>query len=126
MLSLDALERLSRYAAGDLPESELRQFEAELRTDPDLARALDQCRILDQMLNELGAEPISDEDEPLIHRVVRRPLSGRRWWWVGAAAAILVITGIGAVVAFRPSSKRLPAIQADKVSGPLAFPVAQG
>ena len=124
MLSLDALERLSRYAAGDLPESERRQFEAELRTDPVLARALEQCRILDQMLNELGAEPISEQDERLIHRVVRRRLSGR-WRWVGAAAAILVMSGIGTVVAFRSPSKRLPATQTGKVSGPLAL-VARG
>jgi len=123
MLSLDALERLSRYAAGDLAESERRQFEAELRTDPDLARAFEHCRLLDRMLNELGEEPISEHDERLIHRAVhRRPF--RQGWWAAAAVAIVVITG--AAVAFRSRSDRLPAIQTGEVSGPLAFPVGQG
>jgi protein-disulfide isomerase len=127
MLSLDELERLSRYAAGDLAESERGKVEAEIRTDPDLARALDQCRILDQMLNELAAEPISEQDERLIHRVVRRRLS-RRWWWVGAAAAILVITGLGAVVAFRSSSGPLALVARGKVllfAGARAHPAGE-
>src|SRR5258708_6825189 len=102
MLSLDALERLSRYAAGDLGESERRQFEAELRTDPDLARALEQSRLLDRLLNELEDESISPKDERLIRRVVHRRPS-RQVWWAAAAAAILVITG--AAVAFRNSRK---------------------
>jgi len=53
MLSLDELERLSRFAAGDLSESERRQIEAELRAKPDVARALEQFRRLDAALSEL-------------------------------------------------------------------------
>jgi len=117
MLSLDALERLSRYAGGDLAENERRRFEAELRTDPELARALEHCRLLDQMMSELGTEPATDRDERLIQRVVRGRLS-RRWRWVAVAAAVLIAAGIGAVVEFGYSSKPLPTIQAEKRSGP--------
>ncbi len=98
MLPLEELERLSRFAAGDLAESERRQMELELSVNPALARALRQLRYLDAMLEDLEADPVSESDQHLIHRVVRQRRLSKQW--VAAIAAAAVVCA-GAVLAFR-------------------------
>lgn len=96
-MSVDELERASRFAAGDLAESEHRQFEATLRTKPHLARALEQFRRLDEILTTLEAEAASESDERLIARAARQRRS--RQWWLAAAAVMAV--GLGAFLTLR-------------------------
>lgn len=132
-MSLDELERVSRFAAGDLTPTERWQFESELRRNPGLARALEQLRYLDQVLGELGAEPISASDERLVQRVAHRSRSRRRLARVFAAT---IAASVAAVLAFRygrggenealppkaadvaSSSKQVLAMQAADVVGP--------
>jgi|GEM_PF-5166978 len=122
-MSLGELERVSRFAAGDLNPTERRQFQSELRRNPELARALEQLRSLDQVLRELGAEPISPSDERLIHRVAHRSRS--RWRLAGVVAATIAAS-LAAVVAIRDSrSGPLPAKPVDVAPSSMRILAAQ-
>jgi len=141
MLSLDELERLSRFAAGDLSESERRQIEVELRAKPDVARALEQFRRLDAALSELETDVSSESDDRLIHRVVHQ--RGRSVWLMAAIAAGVAILAAGTAMvlgygrraermsqgtgsAAGPSSTQLLATRSTGASGPLILKTAQG
>jgi len=141
MLSLDELERLSRFAAGDLSESERRQIEVELRAKPDVARALEQFRRLDAALFELEPDVSSESDDRLIHRVVHQ--RGRSVWLMAAIAAGVAILAAGTAMvlgygrkaermspgtgsAAGPSSTQFLATRNTGASGPLILKAAQG
>jgi protein-disulfide isomerase len=139
MLSLDELERLSRFAAGDLSEGERRQIEVELRAKPDVARALEQFRLLDEAFFELESELGSESDDRLIHRVVRQ--RGRGVWLMAAIATVAILAGTAMVLRYGRSAARMPhgidsaaapsstqilATRTTGASGPLILKTAQG
>src|ERR1700760_4896485 len=113
-------EMIARYAEGDLPEEERRQFEAELQRDPSLADELALYREIRATLHE--RLPADQQREALIATLQQmRPLvaaergttpirsltpfpAGRliRMRWIGAVAAACVI-GIVALLVW-PSS----------------------
>ena len=92
MASLDELETLSRYLAGELAPEEAARLEAVLPTRPDLQQALAQMRALDDAAQDLPDTLSGAQAEALIRRVPRprRALARRPLLWRALAASLLL------------------------------------
>src|SRR5262249_29690283 len=88
MLPLDELEKLSRFAAGDLSAQEAEQVKADLERRPELAEALAQLSRLDAASQALPQTLRPDQLDALIARI-QRP-----------SAVPSIQLGIAAAVAF--------------------------
>ena len=94
MLRLDELEKLSRFAAGDLSPKEAEHVKAGLEHRPELADALAQLSRLDLAAEALPQTLRPDELDGLIARVQRpRPRMPNIAVAIAAAALALVASG---------------------------------
>jgi len=94
MLRLDELEKLSRFAAGDLSPKEAEQVKAELARRPELAHALGQMSRLDAVSQALPQTLHPEELEALIAHVPRpRPHLPNSRLAIAAAAAFALAAG---------------------------------
>ncbi len=125
MLRLDELEKLSRFAAGDLSSQEAEQMKAELERRPELASALAQLSRLDLAAQALPETLRPDELDGLIAHVPR-PRHSVPNIRLGTAAAIafaLVASGAALWLTLgRKTSPRLVALSGSVTLNGVAVP----
>lgn len=94
--SLDELERLSRYEAGELPAEERQAVEAQLAEQPDLRAALAQLRALPFAASQLPLTLEEEGVETLVGGVARPQQARSRWsaWRTGAYALGALVIGV--------------------------------
>src|SRR5688572_19226685 len=97
MLRPDELERLSRYAAGELPPDEKRAVDAELKSRPELAEGLRWLGIVDEGIDALPDDLDDARVEKILAGVDRPRIMRPRWpYAAGLAAAIAAAVAIAA------------------------------
>lgn len=93
MLDVPELERLSRFADGELGPADAAAVERELCARPELRTALEQLRSIGAAARELPATLNAEHAERLVRGAMDRPVRAQpaglrsRGWWVAVAAA---------------------------------------
>ncbi|MBD2755320.1 hypothetical protein [Spirosoma validum] len=102
------LETIENYLTGQLPSDERAQFEATLRTDPDVANAVAFYLMTKQVAQDEAREQRRTELDALrTKNVPVRPLWSAPMRWA-AAASVIVLLGLGWVF-FRPTDSTVMA-----------------
>ena len=127
MLRLDELEKLSRYAAGDLSDEEAEQVKADLQRRPELASALEQLNQIDIAARALPDTLPCEELEAIIQRVARPRrvfrIPGRAVAVSAALALIGSATALGFVFGLEPSTRLVALSGVVNIDGaPVAAP----
>ena len=91
-------QKLSAYHDGELPESEVREFEDTLRSDPQLADELKQLRLMSRLLETAAAPSLSAQAKTRLHQKVelmpQRELTRTMSTLTAAAAIVLLVCSI--------------------------------
>ena len=110
MRCTEAREKLSAYAAGELPPEEREAVEAHLRGCPRCRREAEAVERAEAALAMLGAvETAPDLSRDLRRRIAKGENRGRPWAWIGTAAvAVILLAFLASLRVIRPRDVALP------------------
>ena len=106
----EVTEKLSAYAAGDLPSDEQQTVEAHLRGCRQCRREAEAAARSEEALAMLGAvETAPDLSRDLRRRIAKGENRGRPWAWIGTAAvAVTLLAFLGSLWLIRPRDVARP------------------
>jgi hypothetical protein len=106
----EVTEKLSAYAAGDLPSDEQQTVEAHLRGCRQCRRDAEAAARSEEALAMLGAvETAPDLSRDLRRRIAKGENRGRPWAWIGTAAvAVILLAFLVSLLVIRPRDAALP------------------